>query len=278
MTLIVARKFGNQASIVGDSLVSGGNQDLRKPNLALKLLSIDNQTAIAYAGSPEIAHRLIRQATRTHSSDDASDIAARLAPETGCAELDFLIVQCGRVFEIKNGSVKGNLGAAWIGDHPAFTAFQEHATDFARVVGAEHSHLLGLRYAMEQVAQNPRYESVGWPIVSMTSTENDTKYDCMMSLTSPKFVPKASDWFSVDFGEAARGGFGYTTVTPPTSGIAGWGMYYFQAFKGFYFAVDFPNFTFNRYVGSAKSAQHFCEMLEQRLGYRPQYCGQLGIP
>lgn len=268
MTLVVARLIGDTAHIFADTLITGPGQDLRRRELHLKLLAIDRDILIGYAGSPELAHRAIADASRlVHLG--ASAIVERLEQVVGC---DFIVVFKTRIIEIKSGLARDNLSAAWVGDYEAFSRLQELVLSDQGGTPIEDQ----LYFALDRISEDQAVESVGGPVVRAKGTEDGVLYVCMMRLRSPANRHRLDEWQTLDFGDAARGGFGYTTIVPTEAGVCGWGIFYFQAFKGTYFAVDFQKNSFEQFTGVANDADTFCNAILSELGYRPQHCGQLG--
>jgi hypothetical protein len=274
MTLVVARNQGDEVYIVADSLISGGYAISRAPEYGLKILAISPHTMVAYTGSPELAHRLIKEAMgeNVRQIDRFLETLHALRRQIGDAELDFIVIDKNEITRLKDGLMDRNLSAAWIGNASAFSLFQNtlHETD-------PHPLAMRMNDAMEVVCSSRKIESIGGPIVAAESTKNGAHYTSLLRLVGPHYGPQPNlDWQTVDFGTAATGGFGFTTIVPPESGLCGWGIYYFQGGVGFYFRVDFLIMRFELLKGYAISAEEFCRLLEPEIGYLPMFVGQLG--
>jgi hypothetical protein len=274
MTLVVARKQGNDICIVADCLISGGPAT-RIPEYALKILAISPRTMVAYTGSPELAHRLIKEAMveSAHQIDRFVEALNTFRQALGDAELDFIVINEDEIVQLKDGTLDGNLSGAWIGNTAAFGLFQSafHKEDAKFPVGTR------MRTAMEMVCNLREIESVGGPVVAAESAATGLRYTGFLQLVSPYYVPRADlNWQTVDFGTAATGGFGFTTIVPPKPGLCGWGIFYFQSGIGFYFCVDLLMMKFEILRGYAPNAEEFCSLLEPEVGYLPVFVGQLG--
>src|SRR5665213_1198091 len=274
MTLVVARRQGSDIYIVADTLISGGHSSRRTPDYGLKILAINSQTMVAYAGSPELAHRLVKEAIDKSACQTHQFLNALygLREKIGDAELDFIVVEKNGIVCLKDGLMERDVPAAWIGDAGAFNQFQH-------MLHESGDGPLGTRMnrAMEKVCSSTEIDSVGGPFVAAGLTKNEMRYTGLVHLVSPNyFVQPDLGWQTIDFGTAATVGFGFTTILPPRSGLCGWGIYYFQGGCGFYFDVDLSVMKFELLKGYATTAEEFCRLLEPEIGYLPVFAGQLG--
>lgn len=295
MTLVVAKMIGSVAYVVADTLVSGGKQQLRQPDLALKIFALDENTLVAYAGSPELAHATLVNIARTMFPIDVPNVVEAIQQEQlaslstiGSYGADFIVLHRSRIIQIKNATVESDKAVAWIGDCAAFSAFQRYQATIQeedgryRVIGEsldEQSGASILRRTLERVVADKQIESVGGPVVSASSRKNGSLYCSYMQLHSPltpSDAPNPDGWMTMDWGTATTGGFGFTTLTPPEKGVSGWGKFYFQAGRGIYFTSDLKMNQFFYAQAPARTADRFCQLLAEKIGYRPQYCGQLG--
>ena len=274
MTLVVARKQGNEVCIVADCLISGG-LSARAPEYGLKILAITPHMMVAYSGSPELAHRLVKEAMgeSAYQTNRFLEALHTFRQRIGDAELDFIIIDKNEIARLKDGLLDVNVSGAWIGNAAAFGLFQSalHQADARLPIAAR------MRGAMEIVCSSQEIETVGGPVVAAESTTIGTRYIGFMQLVSPYYVPHTDlNWQTVDFGTAATGGFGFTTIVPPKPGLCGWGIFYFQGGAGFYFCVDLSTMRFEILKGYAANAKDFCSLLEPEIGYLPLFVGQLG--
>lgn len=274
MTLVVARTLGGKVWIVSDTLISGGTNTLRQPEYALKILALDSSTFIAYSGSPEIFHSILAKHHSKIVGQHIDLIAEVIFRAIGDASIEALISQEGRLSVVKNRSIIANAPTGWLGDVAAFSLFQENMAGMAEPNSPDG----GLHTAMTVVVSSRKIATVGGPVVVASSGAGSATYSSLMHLVSPPYRLKTGvlGRQTVDFGDAARGGYAYTTLTPHRSGVCGWGIYYFQAERGIYFAADIVRNKYEKFVESANTVDMFCKALEREIGYQVNSCGQLG--
>ena len=309
MTLVVARKSQSTTWLVADTLITGGNLSGSESDRGLKIYFLDPRTLIAYSGSPEIANSLIGNIFAFSKGRQLIEILKNLQEcSKGCG-VDFIVTQNKKIGTIKKDELSFDLPAAWIGDHTAFSKFQEHFLNAQAAGGpgeaplpahmvplaeseldlynqtslcgasSQESLIAGkLRSALELVIGDLSIRGVGGEVVSAVSGSETASYALYLSATSPIYVPVSDGaWHSVGFGDASQGGFGYTIITPPSPGISGWGRYYFQSRIGIYYSAALDTGQFVRFTGTHPDAATFCDALLGELGYRPLHCGSLQI-
>lgn len=280
MTLVVARNARGTVHVLADTLISGPSADLRKPEHALKIFAPTRNTLICYSGSPELAHAAIAIAWPFLSQEDRDRTIEIISQVEG---VEFLLISRDDISRVRHQNVESDLPNAWIGEAAAYSHFREGSQTFevspdpsTWSVSRSIEDGRVLKEAFEKVVNDCRHPSVGGPTVIATSGTSGAAYLSYAELTSPKWNPILDDWQTLDFGNAAVGGFGFTTITPASRGITGWGRYYFQALKGFYFYSDPPRNVFVRYDGYAPSAIEFCRAVSAQAGHPTVHCAQLG--
>lgn len=275
MTLVVARKRLGTVWIVADTLITGGHENLRKPDLGLKVFALSQDTLVSYAGDQFLAHRALVMAQSQTREPCHDHVLQALESQT---EVDFIVVKKDNISTIKKGSLVRNVMKAWIGDPDGSSKFQEHELNLLRNSVVEQKRQLGvlLASALQRVVDDASVMSVGGPVVVANSGKSGSAYLRQMQLTSPRFVPSEGGWRSVDFGTAVTGGYGFTTVTPTKLGISGWGIYYYQPQKGIFFSADLRKNKFEVFQGASPTAQGFCDSISANVKYDVKPCGQLG--
>lgn len=280
MTLVVARKVRGTVHVLADSLVSGPGTNLRQPEYTLKVFSAGSNILIGYSGSPELAHVAIVRAWPHLAQEDCETAINVLSQVEG---VEFLLVHRDEITRISQVEVSRQLPANWIGEQAAWRRFRAASLTFdalpdpstwSAARSAEDGTLL--RKAFDEVVSDQTISTVGGPVVIATSGASGSAYLSYAEFTSPSVSPKSGAWESIDFGDASRGGFGFTTITPRDRGISGWGRFYFQGFRGFYFYADPARNLFVKCEGNARTADEFCNALTVQVGHGTSYCGQLG--
>ena len=280
MTLVVARNARGTVHVLADSLVSGPGTNRRQPEYALKVFSVGKNILICYSGSPEVAHAAIVRVWPHLEREDCEAAISLLAQVEGA---EFLLVHKDAIIRVRQIEVSRCLPIEWIGDPAAWRRFRAASLTFdarpesntwSAVRSAEDGRLL--RSAFEEVVSDQTISSVGGPVVVATSGASGSAYLNYAELTSPRVPTKSGAWNTIDFGDASRGGFGFTTITPRDKGYSGWGRFYFQGFMGFYFYADPTRNLFVRYDGQARTADEFCSALTAQVGHGTCCCAQLG--
>jgi hypothetical protein len=226
-----------------------------------------------------LAHNAIRTAWPSLSQEDCKRTIEIFSKVEG---VDFILITRDDISCVRQGNVESELPHAWIGEQAAYHYFRQGSQSLevspdSRTWSAHQSVEDGrvLKEAFEKVVNDRRYPSVGGSSVIATSGKSGAAYLSYAELTSPKHSPKLDDWQTVDFGDAAMGGYGFTTITPGVKGITGWGRYYFQAFKGFYYYANPPRNIFVKHDGEATSAEEFCKAVSAQVGHLPVHCAEL---
>lgn len=235
---------------------------------------------VGYSGSPDLAHAAVVRAWPHLVQEDSEAAISVLSNVEG---VDFLLVYKDEIVRIRQLEILRRIPIGYIGEQVAWRRFRAASLTFdvppdprtwSATRSAEDSALL--RKAFNEVINDQTISTVGGPIVIATSGASGAAYSSYAELTSPSFAPKLDAWTSADFGDASRGGFGFTTITPRDKGISGWGRFYFQGFHGFYFHADPARNHFTKYEGQATNADEFCKALTVQVGHGTSYCGQLG--
>jgi hypothetical protein len=310
MTLVVARKINDITWIISDTLVYDPKPDQER-EYGLKAFVIDGSTAAAYTGSPNHAHALLKSLAENASAENPDHPATVLAAAQkrfidahGPAEIDFVVVHRGEISKISGGKLE-NVNTAWIGDHKAFESFQRYHDNFQKGLATAFSDLfdpnggpqsrtdlrlvnvdsvpgatsediaggLALHDAMQLVAGDLSHSSVGGPVTVATSSPRGARYLSYSGASSPIFKPTHEGWQTIDFGDAVRGGFCFTSIVPEIEISGGWGIFFHQGKKGQYFTADLANQNFSRLIAYAANAEEFCQIVGREVGYQLRHAG-----
>lgn len=270
MTLALAFIDKKEVFIIADTQLTPPRYKSERPFDGLKIFFLDRFTAIAYAGTAEeVAYSRLLQMYRMKATDNIPNIARHIVKNLDF-QVDFLLAKAGSVpalFKVSSGTIsKNSEGLYWIGSSDA-------ANNVAR--GVHSTDVFELRAQFDEVVKASSFHTVGGHVVMARGTERGFRFVPEMQLNSPAYVPKAG-LNTVDFGTAATGGFGYTTIVPKGEGVNGWGVYYFQGKFGKYFHVDFERDIREILIAHANTAEEFMGTLEQEIGISVEHCGGLG--
>jgi hypothetical protein len=310
MTLVVARKTNDIAWIVSDTLVYDPKPDQPREH-ALKTFVIDENTVAAYTGSPNHAHGILKSLAENALAEKPRDPTSALISEHkrftdlhGPTDIDFIVVHKGNISKISNGKSK-TVNVAWIGDHRAFESFQRYHDKFQKGLATPFSDLIdpngraqaradlrivnvdsvpgatrdsiaaGMTFhdTMQLVVGALSHPSVGGLVTVATSSPRGSRYLSFSGASSPIFKPVGNGWNTVDFGDAVRGGYCFTSIVPEIETARGWGIFFHQEQNGRYFSFDLKKQSFKRIEANAKNAQAFCEILQKEVGYNLRHCG-----
>lgn len=297
MTLAVARKVDSLALLVADTHIDDPLIDPPQFDQGLKIFAIECNAMLAYSGSPQLAHKSIAEFFREKRSGVIGSVSEFFKAQSQAHELDFLIVEDGRIDVIRSGVVDVDLNSGWIGSIDAFEAFQKNFSSspapdpasagsvFAYRVPDKIAEMLpatsnpsdpngktslreSMILAMEGAAQVCKPSHIRPPIVTATCGAGLATYDCLARFVAPQQKIKEGEWVAIDFGTAATGGYSYTTIVPVESGISGWGIFYLQGAKGLYFDGGRAAENTIKYACSSNSVSSLCRELEAKIGYR----------
>lgn len=130
MSLIVARKEGNQLAIVSDTKLTYPNHEVKgqKENPrdgVIKSIILTNNLCVSFAGEIDYAENAFTEIGERGNIDEVIDILYRHHIISN-QKIEFLVC-CGMptplIHKIKNGESK-EVNSSWIGDSAAFNSFQ----------------------------------------------------------------------------------------------------------------------------------------------------------
>ncbi|MDH5444371.1 MAG: hypothetical protein OEY52_02375 [Gammaproteobacteria bacterium] len=271
MTLCLAAIQNNEVYLLADTLLSYPAKSGKKPFHGLKIIFIDAQTAIAYAGTAEeVAQSRLYGIYKQGYRGDINILAEQIIKSFD-EEVDFLIAQSGEkpaIAKVSGGSksARETEGIYWIGD-----------VDAARfVANADNSDVYRLQESLSNAIENSEFDTVGGhPIVARGKIEG-FKFIPYMKLVSPKYFSLEEGWKTVDFGTSQSGGFGYTTVVPVREGDNGWGIFYFHGMFGEFWHINLESNVCEILKAYAKNVQEFTKIIQKETGIELEYCGSLG--
>jgi hypothetical protein len=238
----------------------------------LKTFFLTPQIAVAYAGTVSTAHQtFMRARTASVAGATPSELAelfrehCRETPEN-----EYLLAACtnGRqLFKITPTVFsETSEGVRWIGSAGAANYILNEPFDSA--------FILSRRF--QQALDERRVDDVGGRAVMARGNAQGIKFIPEMGLVSPVYRPSLeSEWQTVDWGDAAAGGFAYTTIVPTEVGRNGWGIHFFQGFCGYFWKIDFDRDVYERLRWENTTTQNAIAALQTDLGFRVEGGGQL---
>ncbi|TGL45982.1 hypothetical protein [Leptospira perdikensis] len=295
MTLIICKKIDNQIIIKSDTLIAGPDKFTIKDNTyqGLKVFFIGKLFCLAYSGTQEYAHRIIKIVNEKHKTfKNAIEMAEFICSlkdnhfnkdSTVIREFpDFIIVSSEineKIIEIKgNCKPKEKDNSSWIGSFKGFENFQKNFNNKEIKKSIDEN----FHYSFNKVIENDEISDVGGNLVTIICDRKGFRYQPYLQLTSPNYIveppiPSKDDpnWATIQWGSDVTGGFGFTTVTPVEFSMNSFGIYYFQGKFGFLFYCDIENDRCEKLTACASNVEEFINILFEETKINFEYCGSL---
>ena len=255
MTFIVARTFARGIRIIGDMRVTSAT-GRGYPIAVLKVVLIDPDLAVAYAGNLEHAMDVVRAFVADGGgAADAEHLIEQL--EASCARdpgrVEYLVARRPReLWQIDHIEVRTNLTAAMIGNRSAFEIYQrgvhnaqppqvfvmEGYTPPPMTPEQEKDLLLSSQMTAGVLALDQSgIEDVGEAFVSVWGGSEGFRYEQQAFLAADhEQVITGDAWTHADWGTVAEGGFGYSVLAPSEPGIGMVALYFPHAGLGMLYA------------------------------------------
>lgn len=277
MTLAISVLDDEQVYFVSDTKLSYDQErnpveGIERPNLGLKTFFLTTKLCVAFSGITSEAMQVVWLAHKLALQGVSAEIIAKyLANQSNLREsVDFLLADVSAqptIYKIsKDIFARGKKGIFWIGD-----------ADVANVVLKDVDNASGFEIAskFQSIIDENKFSSVGGIATCARGKKEGFKFVGQMRLVSPKYVPPQNEWYSIDWGSAATGGFGYTTLIPVEIGKNGWGVHFFQGNCGYFFKTDLVGEN-ERLVWNNCRLEDAIEALNADSGYAVEHCGKLG--
>ncbi|MDQ2954126.1 MAG: hypothetical protein M3R18_04215 [Pseudomonadota bacterium] len=275
MTLAVSAIYGREIYLMSDLKLSYEEErnsvaGIGTPEDGLKLFFLSRRIAVTYSGTSESAHQAITQARALASAGNGSaGVASFLKKKADETNDEFLLADIsGRrptVYKISANLFSSTRRAKfWIGDRDAAdTLLRNNNLDS-----------FSLERNFQELLESRRIPTVGGIAVTACGNLKGFKFVPKMTLVSPYYGtrPQAVNW-----GNAAVGGFGYTTLVPIEPGNNGWGVHFFQGHLGYFYRVDIDQNIYEKLTWRDTELQNAIDALQAELGITLESCGQLGV-
>ena len=277
MTLIVARKTGNEIRMYSDARISYPDQ-LRNSPLkgALKLITI-NDICIGYAGNFHVALDSIRKIRKLNLNDYGQVIESLFeAHNESNSDVDFIIATYRptlMLIRITNGIVEMDLDSTWIGDPEVFSKYQELYHSVTPVKSEVESEEQDQQYevasrmgdALGRVVREGKYESVGDFTISVRSSVEGFKYlgNAMVFPVSQEIPSGVAT--KIEFGTAQQGGYAYSILWSQTPNVGAIAVHFYQGNVG---ALYHPLERDEAIVYSEVTFERFKELVENDYGFK----------
>jgi hypothetical protein len=162
MTLVVAKKKGDVLSLVSDTGISLNGQQLGPDKQIPKICILNDNLAVGFAGSPELAKEAI-EATPKDEGASYGTVTGHLlkAHQQLDQGVDFVLAfgpPLSKLVLISRGKIIQNRTNEWIGDQTAFEAFQNFRQN--RDIGLPFISPM-LSTAQETEAKLPTFDMIG---------------------------------------------------------------------------------------------------------------------
>ena len=281
MSLVCGHIDQGRISLTSDTLIIPRNDSSLRKKIAPKIFFLGKDLAVGYAGETSLAHQIIHKIYRKNWCESAIEEALDVVSAAQKSALtdrhiskdsvpDFIFAQSAPQFRL----IRVRAG------HPRFDV--ETLTHIGNTVAASHfsetyKENSDSFAAMSGVIRSGCFKNVGGYVNLAQSSGNGFTFLTYLELNGPMDPePPAKNWEKIDFGGAARGGYGYTSVVPVCAGSNGWGLYFFQANFGFFFHIDLESDIYEKLRAYASTAHEFADLVSADIGIELQVAGELG--
>jgi hypothetical protein len=277
MTLIVARKIGNEIRMYADAKLSYPGRLNNNPlKGALKLIVV-NDVCIGYAGDYIAAVDSLRNIKKLKLTDfgEIIHILLETHKQSNC-EVDFIVatyIPSIKLMKIANRRVDLDVDSTWIGNSEAFSEYQSiyHTlppppiTEGYTEEESVHSEIISkMSDALATIVREGMFSSVGEFTISVRSSVSGFKYlGNSMAFIVPQTIPSGVET-TLKFGTAQQGGYAYTVMTPNESRIGAIGVHFNQGSLGALYhplesdePIIYSNVTFEKFKASVSNDYGF---------------------
>jgi hypothetical protein len=284
MTLVVARNLADGPHLVCDSQLT--DPWGRRPNPyssgALKLVILHRGLCVGFDGGDYTARRAILEiAAGLGTGFDLDEVRRILAKASRGGTNGFILAALAPatvLMQIRDGTVEAPLSGAWLGEQPAFDAFQRRLAAAgslrhelqhdlrSHLAPAERDVAARILPAMMQLIEDGRFPGVGGMPICVAPSRVGFRYESVAMLgTDPEEAQEGGeDWPEPAWGTASDGRFGYAVRVPGVAGVGAIGAYFPHGRLGvLYHPGRRERPLIYRDVGDAD----FCAAVEEEFGF-----------
>lgn len=284
MSLIKAQQFGDNFRILSDTKITDSEQILRGVETnVLKVVILRPDLCIGFAGLIGPASLGIEELDKLIGAEEVNIdrvLAYLLERHLAAAKkTDFIVASLtpkSNLYKISEGKVESNLQTCWIGDHDAFSTYQEF---FHQTHGFERPELspesaqtvntiFRMQRAFMRLVESSLHESVGQFMIEVATNPGLGFYYEARYLGTPgppslhrqiEASEEISDW------SAAVGGFSTSILVPDEAGIGAIGIHFFQGNFG---ALFYPINQEKPILIKDVNKEEFITQIFERVGVR----------
>jgi hypothetical protein len=284
MSLVRAQQFGDNFKILSDTKISDSEQILRgvETNI-LKVVILRPDLCIGFAGLIGPASLGIEKMDKLIGAEEVhiDRVLDHLLQRhlAAAKKTDFIVASLtpsSNLYKISEGKVESDLQNCWIGDHDAFSTYQEffHQTrGFERPeLSPESAENVNTNFRMQRafirLVESGLHESVGHFMIEVATNPGIGFYYEARYIGTPgpaslhrQIEPseEISDW------SASIGGFSTSILVPDQAGIGAIGIYFFQGKFG---ALFYPIKQEEPIVITNVDKEEFIAQVFERFGVR----------
>lgn len=292
MSLIRAQKFSDEFRILSDTKITDTEQILKgvETNI-LKVVILRPDLCIGFAGLIGPASVGIEKMDELIGAEEVNidQVLDHLLQRhlAAAKKTDFIVASLtpnSNLYKISEGKVESNLQTCWIGDHDAFSTFQEF---FHQTRGFERPELspelaqtvdtiFRMQRAFTRLVESDLHESVGRFMIEVATNPGTGFYYEARYIGTPgapglhrQIEPseEISDW------SAAVGGFSTSILVPDAAGVGAIGIHFFQGKFG---ALFYPLEQEKPIIIKNVDKEEFIAQIFERFGVRlcaQPFCG-----
>lgn len=281
MSLIVVRIIeADEIRVVSDTKITNYKAIHQTPlNGMMKCIVISSTCCVCFAGNVGLAQNAIEPILKIQEID-GDTVAENLlqAHRNGNRGTDFIVAvteQRPTVYRIADGEIESTQ-STWIGDQPAFNAYQEQYYSLAQAPfggfiaeeAATFDVIRRMSEAFKSVLENPTYGSVDDFCITVTSkpVERDG-FRYLASVAGFGFQPvsNTTDETSIFRPLGVEGGsYVYSVLTPKQSGVGVIGVHFLEGRLG---ALFYPRAQWDPILFRNTTIADFIQKVSQRFGF-----------
>lgn len=236
MTLVVGSVEARGVRLICDSQIS--RPDAPHDDVIpgrLKLVLLDFNTCIGFAGQPDVAIDAIRLARHTEDYDSLAGALLEVNRRSH-NRVDFLVARFDppRLEKISNGQQYSAGRCYWIGDPDAVNVFSDLLDSMPAVESEnpDYARAGQIHMAFAQLLRDDTARTVGGLSFTVAPDRDGFRYAPEIGVFYPPQSIPSGDPTTLRFGTAEHGGYAFSTYTSNAPGIPAVGVYFLQGRNG----------------------------------------------